>query len=50
VPPETGAQGCQNDLSDSFWKGNSPKFAVTAFSRKFAKLQSYTERYAYSQG
>src|SRR3712207_1262574 len=27
VPPNAGAQGCHSDLSDSFWKGNSWKFA-----------------------
>jgi hypothetical protein len=27
VPPKAAFQGRQSDLSDSFWKGNSPKFA-----------------------
>src|SRR5215210_2993563 len=29
VPPNTSAQGCQRDLSDSFWKDNSAKFSGT---------------------
>ena len=27
IPPEAGAQGYSNDLSDSFWKARSRKFA-----------------------